>query len=110
MSYEDEELAEIQKRRMAQIKQESEMQRAKQQVEAQKQALLASILTEDARARLQNIKLARPEIAANLENQLIQLGQSGRLQGSKISDEQLKQILSQLLGKRREGSISFKRK
>lgn len=110
MSYDDEELAELQKRRMSQVQQEAEAQRAKQQVETQKQAILSTILTPDARSRLQNIRLARPDYVIGLENQLIQIAQSGRLQGDKITDEQLKQMLAQMIGSRREGKISFRRK
>lgn len=110
MSYEDEELAELQKRRMGQIQQEAEAQRAKQQLETQRTAVLSSILTEDARSRLQNIKLARPDYGMTLENQLIQIAQSGRLQGGKITDEKLKQMLAQMLGDRKEGKITFRRK
>jgi programmed cell death protein 5 len=110
VGYDDEELAELQKQRMAQAQQEAETQRARQQVDAQKQAILSTILTEDARSRLQNIRLARPDYVASLENRLIQIAQSGRLQGGKITDEQLKQMLSQMTEGRRTGKISFKRK
>ncbi|MFX0114120.1 MAG: DNA-binding protein [Candidatus Hodarchaeota archaeon] len=110
MSYDDEELAELQRKRIVQAQQEAEAQRAKQQIEAQKQAILSTILTEDARSRLQNIRLARPDYAAGLESQLIQIAQSGRLRGSKITDEQLKQMLAQMTGSRREGTIRFQRK
>lgn len=110
MGYDDEELAELQRQRMAQAQQESDAQRAKQQMDAQKQAVLSAILSEDARSRLQNIKLARPDYFASLENRLIQIAQSGRLQGGKITDEQLKEMLSQMTGSRRTGKISFKRK
>lgn len=110
MGYDDEELAELQRQRMAQAQQESEAQKAKQQMDAQKQAILSTILTDDARSRLQNIKLARPDYVASLENRIIQIAQSGRLQGGKITDEQLKQMLSQMTGSTRKGKISFKRK
>ncbi|MHA2270407.1 MAG: DNA-binding protein [Candidatus Hodarchaeales archaeon] len=110
MSYDDEELAELQKRRMSQAQHEAESQRAREQIEAQKQAILSTILTPEARSRLQNIRLARPDYVVALENRLIQIAQSGRLQGDKITDEQLKQMLAQMIGTRREGKISFRRK
>ncbi|MCJ7696872.1 MAG: DNA-binding protein, partial [Thermoplasmata archaeon] len=61
--------------------------------EDQRKLILRAILTDDARERLGRIKAARPEMAENLENQLIMLAQSGRLK-NKINDEQLRELLS----------------
>jgi programmed cell death protein 5 len=70
----------------------------------QKKQALRVILTDDARERLGRIKAARPEMAENLENQLIMLAQSGRLK-NKINDEQLRELLSKLLPKKRDITI-----
>jgi programmed cell death protein 5 len=70
----------------------------------QKKQALRAILTDDARERLGRIKAARPEMAENLENQLIMLAQSGRLK-NKINDEQLRELLSKLLPKKRDITI-----
>ena len=72
--------------------------------EDQKKLILRTILTDDARERLGRIKAARPEMAENLENQLIMLAQSGRLK-NKINDEQLRELLSKLLPKKRDITI-----
>ncbi len=106
--YTDEELEVLRRRRMA------EMQRAayddqrrsqqQQQVEKQKQAIIRRILTPEARQRLTNIRMVKPEFAEELEMQLIQLAQSGRLQGP-VTDEQLKKTLEQLQSQRREIKI-----
>jgi len=72
--------------------------------EDQKKLILRTILTDDARERLGRIKAARPEMAENLENQLIMLAQSGRLK-NKINDEQLREILSKMLPKKRDITI-----
>jgi programmed cell death protein 5 len=72
--------------------------------EDQKKQILRVILTDDARERLGRIKAARPEMAENLENQLIMLAQSGRLK-NKINDEQLRELLSKLLPKKRDITI-----
>jgi programmed cell death protein 5 len=72
--------------------------------ENQKKLALRTILTDDARERLGRIKAARPEMAENLENQLIMLAQSGRLK-NKINDEQLRELLSKLLPKKRDITI-----
>jgi len=72
--------------------------------EDQKKLILRAILTDDARERLGRIKAARPEMAENLENQLIMLAQSGRLK-NKINDEQLRELLSKILPKKRDITI-----
>ncbi|MBE3135853.1 MAG: DNA-binding protein [Thermoplasmata archaeon] len=72
--------------------------------EDQKKLILRTILTDDARERLGRIKAARPEMAENLENQLIMLAQSGRLK-NKINDEQLRELLSKILPKKRDITI-----
>ncbi|VVB62192.1 DNA-binding protein [uncultured archaeon] len=82
-----------------------ENQEAQQkEFEDHKKHILRAILTDDARERLGRIKVARPEMAENLENQLIMLAQSGRLK-NKINDEQLREILSKLLPKKRDITI-----
>ena len=72
--------------------------------EDQKKQILRVILTDDARERLGRIKVARPEMTENLENQLIMLAQSGRLK-NKINDEQLRELLSKILPKKRDITI-----
>jgi len=73
----------------------------------QKKQALRAILTDDARERLGRIKAARPEMAENLENQLIMLAQSGRLK-NKINDEQLRMLLTRIIPKKRD--IKIKRR
>ncbi len=106
--YTDEELEELRRRRMAQYQRSAldEQRRAtqQQQVEKQKQAVLRQILTPEARQRLTNIRMVKPEFADEIEMQLIQLAQSGRLQ-SQVTDEQLKKTLAQLQSQRREIKI-----
>ena len=74
----------------------------------QKAAALREILSPEARDRLANIRLARPQTAENIELQLIQLAQSGRLSG-KVSDDQLKELLRALQSKTRDTKITFRR-
>lgn len=62
------------------------------------------VLTPEARSRLANIKIAKPEYAVQIENLLIQLAQSGQLK-QEISDAQLKQILGKILEKKKEFRI-----
>jgi len=101
----DEELEEIRRRRMMELQRASveEQKRAKvqQQAEAQKQSVLRQILAPEARQRLTNIKMVRPEFAEQLELQLMQLAQSGRV-SLPISDQQLKEALAKMQSQRRE--------
>jgi programmed cell death protein 5 len=88
-------------RRLAEEQRKAQME---QQLELQKQAILKTILTPEARQRLANLKLVKPEFTAQLELQLIQLAQMGKLP-IPLTDEQLKQILIQLQSQRREIKI-----
>jgi|TARA_B110000014_G_scaffold257963_1_gene243338 programmed cell death protein 5 len=63
-----------------------------EQISAQKDILLKQILSADARLRLNNVKMVKPELANLVENYLLGLASQGKTQ-SQITDEQLKQIL-----------------
>ena len=106
--YSDEELEALRRRRLAELQRSSvddqRRSQAQQQVERQRQAVIRRILTPEARQRLTNIRMVKPEFADELEMQLIQLAQSGRLRGQ-ITDEQLKKTLVQLEGQKREIKI-----
>jgi programmed cell death protein 5 len=65
------------------------------EIEKQKQMALRQILTTEARQRLNRIKLVKPEFVDQLEIQLIQAAQSGKVK-LPITDEQLKELLSKL--------------
>jgi len=73
-------------------------------VEQQKQTILRQILDPDAKSRLTRLKLAYPEVAHSVEEQLILLAQSGRLKKI-ITDEDLKTILSKVQPQKREITI-----
>ena len=110
----DEELENLRKRKLQELQQQAsieesleEQEEQKKQFEEQKKAILRSIITTDARARLSRIKMARPEIAEQIENQLIMIAQSGQLK-NKINDEQLRALLSKILPKKRD--IKIKRR
>jgi programmed cell death protein 5 len=72
-----------------------EERRKREEYERQKEALLRVILTPEARQRLNNVKLVKPELAESLENQLIALAQAGRIRVP-ITDDELKEILAQV--------------
>ncbi|MEM2999737.1 MAG: DNA-binding protein [Candidatus Bathyarchaeia archaeon] len=104
----DEELEAIRRRKLLALQQklneEQRQAQVEQQLEAQKQALLRQILSPEARQRLTNLKMVKPEFAEQLELQLIQLAQVGKLP-IPLSDAQLKQILIQLQSRKRETKI-----
>ena len=62
------------------------------QFNAQKDTLLKQILSSEARLRLNNVKMVKPELANMVENYLLGLASQGRAP-DQITDEQLKQIL-----------------
>jgi programmed cell death protein 5 len=108
----DEELERLKARRIAELQaqqqQGEEVRRAQAEADAQKQALMRRILTPEARQRLANIRMVRPDFAEKLEMQLVQLAQAGRVQ-LPINDELLKRLLSQLEGQQRKRDISIRR-
>ena len=103
----DEELEEIRRRKLLAMQQREDEQKqaqAERQLEAQKQALLRQILSPEARQRLTNLHMVKPEFTEQLELQLIQLAQAGKLP-IPLSDARLKQILIQLQSRKRETKI-----
>ena len=108
----EEELEKLRARRMAELQsqqqQQQEIERAQQEAEVQKQNILRKILTPEARQRLQNVRLVRPDFAQQLELQLIQLVQAGRVQ-IPINDELLKKLLIQIQNQQSKREINIRR-
>jgi programmed cell death protein 5 len=104
----DEELEAIRKRKLSSLQQratdEQKQSQEAKQLEAQKQELLKQILSPEARQRLTNLKMVKAEFTEQLELQLIQLAQTGKLP-IPLSDAQLKQILIQLQSRKRDIKI-----
>ena len=108
---EDSELERIREKKLQDMQQqaieEQKRDQVKDQIDAQRTAILKQILTDEARQRLTNIRMVRPEFAESVELQLIQLAQTGRL-GEKITDTQLKKTLQQISQRKRESKITFR--
>ena len=104
----EEELEGLRKRRMLELQQrmseEQNQAQAQQQLEGQKQALLRRILTPEARSRLTNLNIVKPEFTQQLELQLIQLAQQRRI-ATPITDQQLKELLVKLQSGKRDYTI-----
>ena len=75
------------------------------ELEAQKEQILKQILSSEARSRLNNIKMVKPELSNLVEQYLIGMATQGKLPGQ-LSDEQLKQILLSIQQPKRDFKIN----
>lgn len=103
-------LEEIRKRRELELRRQlagGEQKNEQQKLlEMQKEAVLRQVLTYEARQRLSRIRLVKPQFVDQIELQLIQIAQSGRM-NLPISDKQLKEILIRLQSSPKK--ITFRR-
>ena len=111
----DDELEEIRRRKMQELQRSAgdeqavEEQRRRAEMEkARKQQILRQILTPEARERLSRVRLVKPELADNVENQLIQLAGMGRV-NRMIGDEEVREILDKLTATKRESKIEWRK-
>src|ERR671932_2384517 len=72
---------------------------------AMRQRALMVLLEPPARQRLTNIRMVKPELAAAVENYLINAASTGRLTRS-LTDEELKQILLSLQQPKKDFKIN----
>jgi programmed cell death protein 5 len=104
----EDEIEELKRRRMLELQaraaEQQRQEELRRQYEVQKKLALQQILTPEARGRLANIRAAKPEFAEQIELQLIQLAQGGRIT-SQITDTQLKEILRRVQERRRDIKI-----
>ena len=97
----EEELERIREQKREQLKDKAQSQdedtmgAQRQQAEAQKKAILRQHLTDGARKRLNTVKMSKPEAGEQVEQQVVALAQSGRLQ-DKIDEDQMKELLQEL--------------
>ena len=76
-----------------------------EEINAQKETILKQILTPDARMRLNNIKMVKPELSNLVEQYLIGMASQGKLP-SQLNDDQLKQILLSIQQPKRDFKIN----
>ena len=62
------------------------------QLKAQKEMMLKQVLSSDARLRLNNVRMVKPDLADLVEHYILNVTVQGKISGQ-ISDDQLKQIL-----------------
>ena len=103
----DEELDAIRQRKLAALQERTVQEQQVSEAQSKKEALLRQILTPEARQRLTNVKMVKPQFAEQIEAQLIQLAASGRLKG-RVDDDQLKTLLQQIQGRERERKVTFR--
>ena len=76
-------------------------QRGGSQEDASRRAMRENVmrvaLTSEARQRLANVRMVKPDVAHAIEEYIIQLVSSGRLKRT-IDDEQLKELLTTIQG------------
>ena len=108
MATNDDELDSIRRRKLEELQRAQEVavmqQHQAAQVKAQRDIILRQILTPEARERLGRIELAYPDLTESIENQLIALAESGRVQRA-IDDATLREILTRIIPRRREIKI-----
>ncbi|AZH24475.1 DNA-binding protein [Haloplanus aerogenes] len=102
----DDRLEELRQEKMQELKEQAQQggaggergeaqQAAREQAEAQKQALLKQHLTDGARQRLNAVQMSKPEVAEQVEQQVVALARSGRIQ-DRIDEEQMRKLLKEL--------------
>ncbi|MFA6048502.1 MAG: DNA-binding protein [Candidatus Micrarchaeia archaeon] len=77
---------------------------ARQQADAQVRSAMRAVLDAAAYERLSNIKISNAELYAQLVQVIAYLYQNGQLKG-KVGEEQLKELVSRIISKRRETTI-----
>jgi programmed cell death protein 5 len=108
----DAELEELRRRKMAQMQQSQEAQIQQQAMMAERQKqmdaarleVMRRILTPEARERLAKVRMAYPDVATAVEEQLIQLMQMGRIQ-NQIDENTLIAILRKVSPQKRDIKI-----
>jgi programmed cell death protein 5 len=75
------------------------------EVASMKDQALRTILSPQARLRLTNVRMVKPELASMVENYLIGMASQGKL-NTQITDDQLKQILQSIQQPKRDFKIN----
>uniref|UniRef100_T1GC07 Programmed cell death protein 5 n=1 Tax=Megaselia scalaris TaxID=36166 RepID=T1GC07_MEGSC len=118
----DDELDALRAQRMAQLQnqygagggdgeQQKKQQEMRQQQEEMKNSFLSQILDQGARARLNTLKVSKPEKAAMFENMVIQMAQRGQIMG-KLDDEKFKSILESVTSQmpQKQSTVKYDRR
>jgi programmed cell death protein 5 len=99
---EDEEIARILEQRRRRMAKELEESKRKQEEQTVIKTLSRIVFTPEARSRLNNLRLVKPQLAEQVEKYLIALAQQGKLK-IPVEDEYLKEILERIYLSSRRG-------
>lgn len=77
------------------------------QGKAAREQMLRVVFSSEARERLNNIRMVKPEQAEMIESQIFQLVAAGRLK-RQVNDDELKQMLGQMQRPKKEFKINWK--
>ena len=80
---------------------DEELRRQEAEAAALRQRVLLVVLDPQARQRLMNIRLVKPDLAMAVENYLISAASSGRI-NRPLTDDELKQLLMRLQQPKKE--------
>lgn len=110
----DQELAALRAKRMAELQQErgsnnDKQKEAMQRQQEMKDTMLSALLTQDARARLGRIAAVKPDKAAQFENMLVRLYQSGQIQ-PKVDEQQLIALLDRMSEATQKPTVKINRR
>jgi len=72
-----------------------------------RERVLRVLLTTEARQRLTNVKMVKPELAKAVEDYIISMGSQGKLNKA-LTDDELKLILSSIQQPKRDFKINYK--
>ncbi len=89
---------------MLELQRRAAEQKAKQQRELEKAAAMRAILTPEARQRLANMRLVKPDLASRVEEYLIRVVQTQNVK-IPVDDEELKALLRKLIPRKRRTKI-----
>ncbi|HIH79497.1 MAG: DNA-binding protein [Candidatus Poseidoniia archaeon] len=105
----DRELDELRQRRLQEIQAQAEQQLAQEQkqvaIEAQVQGALRQLMSAEAKERLAQVRVARPEMAKAVEQKIMALARDGELKAL-IDDAILQKMLTHL-SRRREIKVEI---
>ncbi len=104
----EDELEKLKREKMKKAQRGNNQSREMQEQQARKRLkkIASQILTDEARSRLGNIRVANPDMASTIELRLVQLHKMGSING-KITDDQLKNMLKKLQENKDSTNIKY---
>ena len=110
----DDELENIRRKKLEELRQQAAQQHIaeaqQREYEEKKYLIMRKILSNEGRQRLENIRMVKPQFAEQIELQLIQLYQAGRLRGAiPLSDTAFKNLLEQLASSDKKKEYNIKK-